>query len=99
MIAVALVALVPPANADLPSQGAACEAVVADESRRKAIFWLEDRVDALRQLENPSDGEVTLLNEFESTLSKVHARATPDREPDSPGCEPDDTSGQSDLTS
>ena len=99
LLAAALLASLQSAQADVPSQEAACEAFVADEARRKAITWLENRVETLRQLENPSEGDVTLLNELESRLSNMNERASPDRDSDRPGCEPNDNSGPSNQIS
>jgi len=67
LIAASIVSLLLPAQADSPSDSTACIPVVGDETD-KAAAWLEERVAALHELENPTEQDAVLLKEFQASL-------------------------------
>lgn len=80
----AFAAFLLPAQADEPSDPTACGAEVGDTASR-AITWLEDRVAALKQLENPTEQDAALLKEYEMRLSGL---SQPEEDDDSVRCTP-----------
>ncbi|WP_290495884.1 hypothetical protein [Hyphomonas sp. UBA4494] len=87
LIAAAIASSLLPAQADAPSHPTACNAVVGEGAAR-VVEWLEDRVTALQQLENPTEQDAVLLKEFETNLRDLKGEQLSGENNDEARCTP-----------
>jgi hypothetical protein len=98
LIAAAIASSLLPAQADAPSHPTACNAVVGEGAAR-AVEWLEDRVAALQQLENPTEQDAVLLKGFETNLRDLKGEQLSGEDNDEARCTPAVTFDNSDKIS
>ncbi|HAO34959.1 MULTISPECIES: hypothetical protein [unclassified Hyphomonas] len=97
LIAAAIVSSLLPAQADAPSNPTACNPVVGDGTA-KATMWLEERVAALQELENPTEQDADLLKEFQASLLGIKDRQMSGQDNDEARCTPAKSFDNSDKT-